>query len=254
MSEAPPPAESSVKKPRFRAPDTMTREQWDAMRNSLPERIDEVMASFKEDKLSVKPRAAVPHDDDDDGQSTLFLLSEGPEPVRKSRWIWLVAGVGLVGLLGLGWYVNNERASRAKPAYQPDPATSAVTGGKILDPTSAVNIAPQDDAKTTQAEITQPPVVAPAAASTTPAVRADKDDKQQEALKLSPPASKQEKQTVDVAPAVEPKAPAPSTKPKNNKNKPGSKPANKPAHTADEEVRTIEDLTPLLRGKDNKQP
>lgn len=67
---------------RFRSPDTMTRENWESMRNNLPNKIDEVMASFRDDKLEVTPRA-----------KSAQVKAAAPEaPPPRASWPWFVAG------------------------------------------------------------------------------------------------------------------------------------------------------------------
>jgi len=253
VSDVPPPAEPSVKKPRFKAPDTMTREQWDEMRHNLPERIDEVMASFREDKLSVKPRAPA-QQQEDDGQSTLFLLSDIPDPVRKKHWPWIALGLTLVSSV-VAIYLYNEHAANLGAANKVEPSSS-ITSGKITDP-NIPTPAPTPDSALTSAPVVPPATaIAPDATkqATTPVtVPATTPTSEIPNIPTPTPRSAAVQPAAEKTPPPEVKSPVAPAKSKPLKNKAGAK-QSKPAHAADEEVRTIEDLTPLLRGKDAKQP
>ena len=67
---------------------TVEQERFDAMRHSLPTKIDEVMASFREDKLTVHQHDTISGVDDD----------AQPKRRRLQWWPWAMGGVLLLSI------------------------------------------------------------------------------------------------------------------------------------------------------------
>jgi hypothetical protein len=193
---------------RLRPPDTTTLERWSRMRAALPDKIDEVMASFRDDKLAVTPP---------DAQTEPMaqpLLRE--VPVSQPVWPWFLAGAGVAAvLLVVGYVVLYPHAA---------PVTVIKAGQAPLADTSLPPVLPTTPSVPSSLPAPSPASTAfPTAASSPTLIGAD--------------ARRETVARVQASPSATPK-PA-TAKP--------SKPV-PPRKPAEEEVRYTEDLTPLLRG------
>lgn len=221
MPNTPPEARKS--KPRFRPPDTMTREHWEAMRAELPDKIDDIIASFREDRLSVHPRAVPEHEDEAETEDweedpTTLLLPNAHRQARRRRLL------GLLGLLAL--------SGAAAALYFYGVPGSATTTPAPPNGVLPISTPDQSAPISAQGQGSEPP-----ASGGSPAEPSSVLGTQPATTASSPAATD---------PRPESAAPAPKPKPR-------AKPKETPAPKPDEaEVRTVEDLTPLLRGKNDK--
>lgn len=130
---------------RFRAPNTMTRAEWEKMRVDLPDKIDEVMASFRDQKIEVSDPLTKGDDD------TSWLFEEPEEPRSPLRIFLLGMLIGVAMLAGMFFWMqhkNREMAQENVPQPVAMDAVPDVTGNAPTEETAQPVADPQGDAAT----------------------------------------------------------------------------------------------------------
>ncbi|MDK2123667.1 hypothetical protein [Parachitinimonas caeni] len=212
--------------PAYRDPDTSVRAEWDAMREGLPDKIDEIIESFKEDKIEIVPRKPVPVVND-------MVQVTAKEPSRGHKvWMPLLLA-GLLVIVGVAYWMGGQSA---KDGHPPGGVSTPGAGElKSMHPeqpvvgTSVITEVP----KVTTAP---PGPTSDRLAASSESVAAVGEGAEDALVKVpAKPAAEAEPATAITAKAAEPVLAKP-------------KPAKKKAAKAeDTEVRFTEDITPLLR-------
>lgn len=123
-------------KSRFRSPDTLTRAQWDSSREQLGDKIDEVMASFREDKLSVKPRTRL-----DSKLPALLSNAHARARYKSANFSWLAGVIALAVITTVAWLAiqgdSKKPSATTTQSATPEASGSTSTPSSALDPTAA---------------------------------------------------------------------------------------------------------------------
>ncbi|MFC4161353.1 hypothetical protein [Chitinimonas lacunae] len=181
---------------RFRSPDTMTRENWEAMRNNLPHKIDEVMASFRDDKLEVSPR---PY------RAKPAAKAEPLPPPSRASWPWFAAGAlfALIAVAVLAYWFTRPSA---EPTLSTPPGKAPV--GTLAPPPDVLAPRPAPATPRAATPPTAPSPVAPqlttpAPTAETPAASAEAKPKPKPVRKAAPkPVAEEEHFTEDLTPLL----------------------------------------------------
>lgn len=137
--------------------------RFDAMQEHVPDKIDEVMASFREEKLTVHPQRSKQVADEIATANTPFFSTAKAEPVKKksrSVWPWYVGLASLALVLVLVLNAGDKNETGLAPMAPASPAPELKVAERVIPPSSA------DKTKTTAAVEEPKPQVAVEPAST----------------------------------------------------------------------------------------
>ena len=173
--------------------------RFDAMQEHVPDKIDEVMASFREEKLTVQPQRSKQVADEIASANTPFFSTAKPEhPKKKSIGVWpWYAGFALVAV-GIVVFLSSGKSTEG-PAVVAAPATPAA----VIAP--SVGNAGQEDSAA--AGLVRQPVVAKVEAKPEPVaikpaeavpVKAKKSESKPAVTESSAPAKKKPKKPAPV--------------------------------------------------------
>lgn len=116
--------------------DTQEMARFDAMQEHVPDKIDEVMASFREEKLTVSPARRNVSDEIATANTPFFSTAKVTRPQKKNRliWIWL-AGLVVLILGGVLWMSLRSDEPKARPKLVTAPEkTNPVTPSEVSSP------------------------------------------------------------------------------------------------------------------------
>lgn len=143
--------------------DTQEMARFDAMQEHVPDKIDEVMASFREEKLTVSPARRNVSEEIATANTPFFSTAKVTRPQKKNRLIWIWgAGLALLVLGGVLWMSSgsDEPTPRSKRIAAPE-KTNLVTPAEtssnaVVAPAPVREQAPVPSAKKESAVVTQP--------------------------------------------------------------------------------------------------
>jgi len=156
--------------------DTQEMARFDTMQEHVPDKIDEVMASFREEKLTVSPARRNVTDEIATANTPFFSTAKVTRPQKNNRLIWIwVAGLALLVLGGVLWMSSGsdestpppkqiaapEKTNPVTPAEPPSSSANApapVTGAtpKPSPKKEAVVVAPPKATKPVEVQASKP--------------------------------------------------------------------------------------------------
>ncbi|MBV1776633.1 hypothetical protein KSF73_13025 [Burkholderiaceae bacterium DAT-1] len=140
---------------RFRAPNTMTRAEWEKMRVALPDKIDEVMASFRDQKIEVSD----PLTRGDDDTSWLFEEPEEPRSYLRIFLLGMLIGVAMLAAMFF-WMQHKNREIAQEGLAEPIPlqSTPDVSTNTFEQPKSEQGSVPAPDVQPSRAGVGEDPL------------------------------------------------------------------------------------------------
>lgn len=185
--------------------DTQEMARFDAMQEHVPDKIDEVMASFREEKLTVSPARRSVSEEISTANTPFFSTAKVTRPQKKNRLIWIwFAGLTVLIFGGVLWMSSmpEEPKARSKQVAVPEktnPATPiAASSSAVVAPSPVTETPPAPLPKKEAVVVAQPKSTKPVAVQVTKAVEAKSADVPKKKPKKPAPVHKYSEDLSDI--------------------------------------------------------